>query len=98
MSEKLNPIKWSDFKETLLTKEEREEIDMEIEIIGQLYLTRKEEGYTQKQLEELSGVKQSLITRVEHGKSNPPLRTFLKILRAMGKTISIVPIHSNKHA
>ena len=53
---------------------------------------RDELGISQKKLEELSGVKQPIIARMEKGYSNPQIETVLKLLAPMGKTLAIVPI------
>ena len=53
---------------------------------------REEMGLSQRQLEELSGVKQPQIARMERGNADPQLGTLLRVLNAMGKTLAIVPI------
>ena len=53
---------------------------------------RKEKGISQKKLEELSGVKQPAIARMESLKSTPQIDTLLKILAPLGYTLSITPI------
>ena len=53
---------------------------------------REEMGISQRQLEELSGVKQPQIARMERGNADPQLGTLLRVLNAMGKTLAIVPI------
>ena len=57
-----------------------------------LTLLRKEKGISQKQLEELSGVKQPVIARMEKGYTSPQLDTILKLLLPLGKTLAIVPL------
>ncbi|MBS5424239.1 helix-turn-helix transcriptional regulator, partial [Streptococcus sp.] len=49
----------------------------------------------QKKLEELSGVKQPVIARMETGKTAPQLDTVLKILASLGKTLAVVPLDSH---
>ena len=53
---------------------------------------RQEKGISQKKLEELSGVKQPVIARMEKGNTNPQLDTILKVLVPLGKTLAIVPL------
>ena len=60
-------------------------------IIEALIAARKEKGISQKQLEQLSGVKQQLIARVETGETNPQLETLLKILAPLDLTLAVVP-------
>jgi predicted transcriptional regulator len=43
-------------------------------------------------LEELSGVRQPVIARLENGETDPHLTTILKILRPLGKTLAVVPL------
>ena len=50
---------------------------------------RKERGLSQKQLEELTGVKQPVIARMENGSTTPNLSTILKVLAPLGKTLYI---------
>ncbi|MBQ9388716.1 MAG: helix-turn-helix domain-containing protein, partial [Synergistaceae bacterium] len=55
---------------------------------------RQEKGLSQKKLEELSGVKQPIIARIERGSTSPRLSTVLKVLAPLGKTLAVVPIES----
>ena len=81
-----------EYIDSLLTKEEITESDLRVALIGELIKLRQENGLSQKKLEELSGVKQPIIARMEKGKSAPNLDTILKILFPLGKTLAIVPI------
>ena len=58
-------------------------------LIGELVKARKERGLSQKQLEELTGVKQPVIARMENGSTTPNLSTILKVLAPLGKTLYI---------
>ncbi len=60
------------------------------EFIRSIVMARVESGFTQKELEEKSGVKQPVIARMENGTSSPNLATLLKLLEPMGKKIIIV--------
>lgn len=83
---------WDEVRKELFTPEEILESDLRVSIIGELIKAREEKGITQKKLEEISGVKQPVIARLETGKSNPQLSTILKILASLGKTLAIVPM------
>ena len=61
-------------------------------LIDEITNARKENAITQKQLEELSGVRQPIIARLEKGSTDPQLSTVLKVLAPLGKTLAIVPI------
>ena len=51
---------------------------------------------SQKKLEELSGVSQLVIARMETGKTSPQLDTVLKVLASLGKTLAVVPLEQEK--
>ena len=96
MSKKAIGSNWKDVRKELFTKEEIAECDLRVAIISELIRARKELGISQKQLEELSGVKQPVIARIETGKSTPQLDTLLKILACLGKTLAIVPLSNSE--
>jgi predicted transcriptional regulator len=55
-------------------------------------------GFTQKRLEQASGVKQPIIARMERGTTDPQLTTILKILKPLGMTLAIVPLKNHRSA
>ncbi len=83
-----------DFIDSLLTEEEIAESDLRVALIGELVKARQEKGISQKKLEELSGVKQPVIARMERGTTSPQIDTILKILVPLGKTLAVVPLES----
>ena len=84
---------WDDaFDREFFTPEEISESDMRANIITAMIEAREEMGISQRQLEEMSGVKQPQIARMERGNADPQLGTLLRVLNAMGKTLAIVPI------
>ncbi len=68
--------------------------NLRIAIINELIRAREEQGISQKKLEELSGVKQPVIARIEKGKSIPNTDTLVKLLTPLGKKLVIVPLES----
>ena len=84
--------KWEDVQKELFTQEEIVESKLRVQLMGELIKARQEQGISQKKLEELSGVKQPMIARMERGSTNPQIDTLLKVLAPLGKTIAIVPI------
>lgn len=66
------------------------------ELVSEVIKLRRERGLTQKQLGELSGVKQPIIARIETGTNIPQLSTVIKLLVPLGKTLKVVPIEHNK--
>ncbi|MDY3971794.1 MAG: helix-turn-helix transcriptional regulator [Clostridia bacterium] len=83
---------WKDFRKEFFTPEENAASDLRVAIIDELIKARDEKRISQKQLEELSGVKQPVIARMEKGKTNPRLDTVLKVLAPLGKTLQVVPL------
>ena len=86
--------KWEEVRKELFTPEQIAESDMRVSIMSELIKARNEQGITQKQLEDMSGVKQPVIARMEHGTSNPQIETVLKVLAPLGKTLAVVPMGS----
>ena len=80
---------WSAARKDLFTPEEIAESDLRVALIGELIKARQEKGLSQKKLEELSGVKQPIIARMEKGSTTPNLSTVLKVLAPLGKTLYI---------
>ena len=80
---------WDDVEKELFTPEEIAESKLRDALIGELIAARKEKGITQRELEELSGVKQPIIARMESGSTTPNLSTVLKVLAPLGKTLYI---------
>lgn len=85
---------WEDVRKELFTPEEIAESDLRVSIIGELIKARQEKGISQKKLEELSGVKQPIIARMEKGSTSPQLNTILKVLAPLGKTLAVVPLET----
>ncbi|WP_283119659.1 helix-turn-helix domain-containing protein [Neisseria elongata] len=83
---------WDDLEREIFTAEEIRESNLRVAIIGELIRARQEAGISQKRLEELSGVKQPVIARMERGQTNPQIDTLLKLLAPLGKTIAVVPL------
>lgn len=81
--------------ETLISKEEKAQIEFETMLIGKLIEAREVKGLSQRDLAELSGLKQPAIARLESLKSTPQINTLFKILTPLGYTLSIVPIEEN---
>ena len=64
-------------------------IEPEFQAILQLYEARTDMGITQKQLSEMSGVRQSNISRIERGTCSPTIQTLSQLAYAMGKKLEI---------
>lgn len=83
---------WEDVRTELYTPEEVSESNLRVALIGELIKARQEQGISQKRLEELSGVKQPVIARMEAGVTSPQIDTILKVLAPLGKTLAVVPL------
>ena len=83
---------WDDVEKELFTPEEIAASDLRVELMIQIARARKENGITQKKLEEMSGVKQPVIARMETGATSPRLNTVMKVLAALGKKLIITDL------
>lgn len=89
MTNKAIGSNWTDVRKDIFSSEEISASDLRVALIGEIIHARKEQGISQKKLEEMSGVKQPVIARMEKGNTNPNLDTILKILAPLGKTLYI---------
>ena len=85
---------WEEWEKSHFTPEEIAESNLRVALIGELIKARNERGVTQKQLEEMSGVSQPVIARLERGTTSPNISTVLKLLAPLGKKLAIVPLES----
>ena len=63
-------ISWEEFEKEYFTPEEIAASDLRVAIIGELIKARREKGLTQKELENITGIKQPVIARIEKGTTN----------------------------
>ena len=85
--------RWSDVEHELFTPEEIAASKLRVELMTALSEARNEKGITQRKLEELSGVKEPVIARMESGVTSPQLDTVLKVLYPLGKTLTITDLN-----
>ena len=85
--------KYSDFKEELLRnpeiKTEYEALEPEYNIIQALIDARKQQGITQKELSEKTGITQADISRIENGSRNPSLAMLKRLANGLGMTLKL---------
>lgn len=74
-----------------VSREEREQINFQVELIGKIIEAREAKGLSQRELAELSGIKQPAIARMESMKTVPKIDTLFKILAPLGYTLSVTP-------
>ena len=87
---------WEELQKELFTPEEIAASNLRVALIGELIKARQEKGISQKKLEELSGVKQPIIARMERGSTSPQIDTVLKVLAPLGKTLAVVPLDNKQ--
>ncbi len=92
--ENVSPLgtKWSEYKETLLSSDERAVIKIKTDLISEIVRARHAKNLTQQELGDISNIKQPVIARLEKGRTNPQLETLIKLLIPLGLTISVTPI------
>jgi ribosome-binding protein aMBF1 (putative translation factor) len=66
----------------------------EYRLIGEMISLRKQEKITQRELAELTGNKQQVISRIERKESIPTIRVFSHMLDALGYELRIVKKNS----
>ncbi len=82
--------------ETKVDSAQLAQIEFEVELIGKLIMAREERGLSQRELAEISGVKQPAIARLESLKSTPKIDTLFKVLNPLGYKLDIVPIDNGE--
>ncbi len=86
-------VKFDDFLERQLKdpkfRREYEKLQPEFEIISAIIQHRIDTGMTQKELADKAGTKQSAISRLEAGNSNPSIGFLSKIAEALGTKLQI---------
>ena len=85
---------WKEVQQELYTPEEIAASNARVEIMIALSKARKEKGLTQKKLSEITGVKQSAISRLERGKNPTQLDTLFKLFAAMNMRLQVVPLNA----
>ena len=96
MSTKINGEQYTTLSDYLndeakVSAAEKAQIEFESALIGKLIEAREKRGLSQRDLAEISGVKQPAIARLESMRSTPQIDTLFKILSPLGYTLSIVP-------
>ena len=89
MKNKAIGANWKDVRKEIFTPEEIAESDLRVTLVSEIIKARQEKGLSQRKLEQLSGVKQPIIARIEKGSVYPNLSTLLKILTSLGKTLVV---------
>lgn len=84
---------WEDLKKELLKdpefKKGYDALEVEYSIITQILEKRLKKGLSQKQLAQKVGTKQSAISRLESGNSNPSIAFLEKVAKALGGKLQV---------
>lgn len=82
---------WEDLEKEVYTPQEIAISDLHAELMCELIKARNEKRISQRELEELCGVRQPVIARMEKGE-NTKIDTIIKVLLPLGKKLAIVPL------
>ena len=85
---------WKQARQELFSPEEIAASDARVELMIALSKARKEKGLTQKQLSEITGVRQSSISRLENGNTPTQIDMLIKLFAAVNMKMQIVPMNS----
>ena len=83
---------WDEFVSENMNYEQISEMNKDTEIIASFIRLRDSLRLSQKDMAELSGIKQPMIARIESGKINVGIKTFQKLLKPLGYTLTIMKI------
>ncbi len=70
-------------------KDEYDALELEFSIMQAMIDARQENGITQKQLSERTGISQSDISKFERGGGNPSIKTLKRLANGLGMRIKI---------
>lgn len=70
-------------------KKEWDKLGPQYDIAERLITARMEKGLSRAQLAEITGVKQSIISRIENATGNPSVETLRRIAEGLGKKLKI---------
>ena len=85
---------WKQARQALFSPEEIAASDARVELMIALSKTRKEKGLTQKELSEMTGVRQSAISRLENGDTPNQIDTLIRLFAAMNMKMQVVPTNN----
>lgn len=83
---------FDEYMRTKVSPEMRAEVEFQASLIDKIIEARESKGLSQRELADISGVKQPAIARVESMKSTPQVDTLIKLLVPLGYTLDIVPL------
>lgn len=85
---------WKQARQELFSPEEIAASNVRVEIMIALSKARKEKGLTQRELSEITGVRQSAISRLENGNTPNQIDTLIRLFAAMNLKMQVVPMNN----
>lgn len=85
---------WREVQRELYTPEEIAAGNVRVELMIALNKARKEKGLTQKELSEMTGIRQSAISRLENGNTPTKIDALIRLFAAMNMKMQIVPMNN----
>ena len=79
-------------KHESLIEAERDGVAQRVKVISEIIKEREASGLSQNAISAKTGVRQSVISRMEQLETNPRLETVLKILKPLGKTLGVIDL------
>jgi len=93
----MNKLTWKEVRESLnITPEEEAEIQLEKDLIEAAIEARKKSNLSQRDLSNLTKIKQPTIARIESRSRSPKASTLIRMLHPMGFTLRVVPLDKSK--
>ena len=83
---------WRDVQKELYSPEEIAASDARVKLAIALSKARKAQGLTQKELSEKTGIRQAVISRLEHGDTATQIDTLIRLFAAMNMKMQVVPL------
>ena len=83
-------LTWDESEAEVFTPKEISESRARVEIISSIIDARQAKGLSQKELAEITGIKQPAIARLENGHISPSVDTINKLLAPLGKRLAVV--------
>lgn len=85
-------MSFDEYYDKNVSKDNKNEIEFQTELIGKLIEIRNSKKFTQRKLAQICKVKQPEIARIESFKCSPQINTLIKLLIPLGYTLKIESI------
>ena len=85
---------WQEVRKELYTPEEIAASDARVKLAIALSKARKAQGLTQKELSAKTGIRQPIISRLEHGDTATQIDFLIRLATAMNMEMQVVPVNA----